>query len=1010
MQALAALVVVGIVLCIPIAGLVALVKFLGVLRSIRDLESRLSALDARVAVLARRDKPAASEAATAPALAPSPEPPPPIARPIEPLARPQTAAVVSPPVPARESVREPVPEMLPRPAPQPPAPPVRPARPPAPPPPAAPAFDWESLLGVRGAAWVGGIAVVVSAILFLKFAIDRNLITPELRIALLVFVGVGGLVGAELSLRRGYAVTANAVSGAGIAILYAAFFAAHALYELIPLVPTFALMALVTVVACVVAIRFDAFYTAVLGLLGGFATPVALSTGEDRPIGLFAYILLLNLGLASLALRKRWHGLVMLALAGTFVIELGWFARHLTPQKTMIGLTAFLLFGLLFLLLPLTMREEDGEESESLLRAAAVGGVAPFLFAILIAGNPRFAGEWPLLFGFVGLLLAALSAIALLRSRPSLLVSGALATALTLPLWASQGLSHTNALATSLAATALALLVNLARRVGEGRDQPRFASQRGSFETAGVIAGAGLGLFALVYVGKNLGGELPPFLVLLVGLLVIVLERSREGGFGFVMPMGAVAVGALIQLWFFMATKGSFVLRNLAVPQLFAIALSLAVRVRWRERTADASQGSGPALASIIAICGLFGCLALPALGADPVPLFLALFASLVVLLVTSVRLDWGALVPIALLFAALFPLAWQSSYLGADDVPLLLAIDTLLFVAFLALPFLIPDSVGSRWKESAGPWWAAALAGPAFLLPLRQVVVRGWGDGFIGLVPVAMAALVVAALQGVSQRFRGGRLHLDEVRLRFLALFAAVALGLVAVAIPLQLEKQWITVGWAIEAAAVWWLFGRLPHPGLKAFGAILFAMVGARLMLNPEVLRYHDRGAPIVNWLLYSYGLPAVCCLFGARFLVRAEDSQEGGASANPLAAAASLLGLLLFFALINLEIADFYSPRGGPIALSGTRSYARDLTTSVAWGLYAMTLLVVGVWRKVRELRYLSLAFLLLTVAKVFLYDLANVGGIYRVLSFLGLGVSLILVSLFYQRFVFRKETAS
>jgi len=63
-----------------------------------------------------------------------------------------------------------------------------------------------------------------------------------------------------------------------------------------------------------------------------------------------------------------------------------------------------------------------------------------------------------------------------------------------------------------------------------------------------------------------------------------------------------------------------------------------------------------------------------------------------------------------------------------------------------------------------------------------------------------------------------------------------------------------------------------------------------------------------------------------------------------------------------------------------------------------------------RGVRELRYLSLGFLLLTVGKVFLYDLANVGGIYRVFSFLGLGISLILVSLFYQRFVFKKEVAS
>jgi uncharacterized membrane protein len=64
----------------------------------------------------------------------------------------------------------------------------------------------------------------------------------------------------------------------------------------------------------------------------------------------------------------------------------------------------------------------------------------------------------------------------------------------------------------------------------------------------------------------------------------------------------------------------------------------------------------------------------------------------------------------------------------------------------------------------------------------------------------------------------------------------------------------------------------------------------------------------------------------------------------------------------------------------------------------------------WRASRALRFVSLGFLLLTVAKVFLYDLAALEGLYRILSFLGLGVSLILVSLLYQRFVFSREAST
>ena len=218
----------------------------------------------------------------------------------------------------------------------------------------------------------------------------------------------------------------------------------------------------------------------------------------------------------------------------------------------------------------------------------------------------------------------------------------------------------------------------------------------------------------------------------------------------------------------------------------------------------------------------------------------------------------------------------------------------------------------------------------------------------------------------------------------------------------PLQLDRQWITVGWAVLAAAVCWLFGRLPHPGLKYLATALFAAVGIRLIVNLEVFRYQPRGLPIVNWLLYTYGVPAACCLMGAALLRRADP-------ATRLAPAASLLGLLLIFALINLEIVDYFS-EGPRIALRFERHMARDLTMSLAWGLYALVLLVLGMWRRAQPLRLLSLGFLLLTIAKVFLFDLANLGGLYRILSFLGLGISLIVVSLLYQRFVFRKQAAS
>jgi uncharacterized membrane protein len=306
-------------------------------------------------------------------------------------------------------------------------------------------------------------------------------------------------------------------------------------------------------------------------------------------------------------------------------------------------------------------------------------------------------------------------------------------------------------------------------------------------------------------------------------------------------------------------------------------------------------------------------------------------------------------------------------------------------------------------------------MIGPAMFLLYYDAWRTALGTAWIGVVPVAMAALSVGALYGVSRAFRvSGDEAEARRRLNYLALFAAIALGFVATAVPLQLERQWITIGWAIEAAAVYWLFGLLPHPGLKYFGLGLYLAVGARLLLNLSVLRYETRGLPVFNWLLYTYGVPALCCLVGAWLLRRAERRRgpqpvhdvliTDRESMSPIV---GFLGVLLVFWLINLEIADFYSP-GRYVEIDLSRHLARDLTRSCAWGIFALVLLVAGLWRGNRGVRIVSLGFLLLTVAKVFLYDLGQLTGLYRIMSFLALGLSLIVVSLLYQRFVRRAES--
>src|SRR5438552_8244676 len=162
---------------------------------------------------------------------------------------PAPAAVKEPPQavspPAAPPFRE-------RPAAQPPPAAAPPA---APPPASAPRLeiDWEQLFGVRAAAVLGGIALALAGLLFFKYSIEHGLIPPWLRVVLGTLVGVGCVGASEWRLRRQYAGTANALAGAGIVVLYAAFWAASALYGLVPMAAGFVLMAAVTAACAVLA-------------------------------------------------------------------------------------------------------------------------------------------------------------------------------------------------------------------------------------------------------------------------------------------------------------------------------------------------------------------------------------------------------------------------------------------------------------------------------------------------------------------------------------------------------------------------------------------------------------------------------------------------------------------------------------------------------------------------------------------------------------------------------------
>lgn len=273
--------------------------------------------------------------------------------------------------------------------------------------------------------------------------------------------------------------------------------------------------------------------------------------------------------------------------------------------------------------------------------------------------------------------------------------------------------------------------------------------------------------------------------------------------------------------------------------------------------------------------------------------------------------------------------------------------------------------------------------------------------EGVMGLLPLGFAGPMLACLVVVIRQFPSDHPGRNSV----LAWFGGAALFFITLVFPIQFDRQWITIGWALEGVALCWLFHRVPHPGLRYVGVGLLVVAFVRLALNPAVLEYHPRSStPLFNWYLYAYGL-AIASLFGAAKLLAPPNHQLGSRDARPLLVT---LGTILAFLLLNIQIADYFTDAGEAtltfrfLGGAGKSNFALDMSYSIAWGLFALVLMVVGLWRGVRAARVAGLALLGVTLSKLFLHDLAALKQLYRAGALFGVGIIAFVASYLYQRF--------
>jgi uncharacterized membrane protein len=169
----------------------------------------------------------------------------------------------------------------------------------------------------------------------------------ELRYAAVALVGAGLLAPGWFlrNKRRSYALI---LQGAGIGVFYLTTLAAMKLSGLLPTTFGFAFLFGVAVLSAALAVLQNAPLLAIVAALEGFAAPVFASTGENRPVGLFTYLLVLDAGIVLIAWFKAWRVLNLIGFVGTFTLAAGWAHTHYTDDQFGIVQPFLVVFFLLF--------------------------------------------------------------------------------------------------------------------------------------------------------------------------------------------------------------------------------------------------------------------------------------------------------------------------------------------------------------------------------------------------------------------------------------------------------------------------------------------------------------------------------------------------------------------------------------------------------------------------------------------------------------------------------------
>ena len=886
-------VIIGLLIGIPVAAIVALGMAINMSGRMRRLEARFAALETRLG---------GEAAGLAPLL-------PPVAE-----TKPQEA---EPPPSKVDEATEVAPAAA---APEPETPPL------VPPTPLKPKPSLEERFGTQWVVWAGGIALALGGFFLVRYSIEQGWLGPEARVALGAFIALALIAAGEWTrrneLKSGLAGLRSAdipsvLTAAGTTIAYATIYAAYALYGFLGPLPAFVLLGAVAL-GTLAASLLHGPALAGLGLVGAYLAPAMVSTETPNYWTLYLYLAVVTAASFALARARLWRWLAVTAVAASVlwvfpgIGDLQQVAPHGFHVAVGFALAALLIVsGLIF----------GPEAKHGEIDFVSSGALAAYLFAamllVLATGHDTLA-----LVVFIALVVATVAIAWRTDAASAAVPAAAILVALIFWQWSAKYDIGELGLPTGPAPDRL-------------WEPEKFLFGRPLALGAGLAALFGLsGFFAQRRETSPLVSLLWSVSAVVAPIAILIALYWSLAGFDRSIPFATAAL--VLAAFYAYATE----------------ALS-----RWPAQSE--SSAARNELAAAVFATGAIASLALAlSLGLEKGWLTVALALMVPGIAWIAEKRPWPALrwLAAAVTIAVLGRVWWDPRIVGGElgTTPIF---NWLLYgygVPALAFWFAgrmlrrQADDVPSRIVDAAAILFAVLLV----VFQVRHYVTGG--DPYATGSPLMTAGLQVSLLLAVL-------IGLERIRLKT----------------------------------------GSIVHDiGAQFLGAGLLLAIAFGLGVNANPLFTGEAvGGPVVNLILLGYGIPTVLTGILA-YVTRATRPEFYTRTAAAVA-------LALALAYLTLQVRRFYH---GPLLTEGGTSDAEQYAYSAVWLAFGVALLAAGIWYRSLPLRAASAAVVVLSVLKVFLVDMGGLTGIWRALSFLGLGAVLIGIGWFYQRLLFPRPRGS